>query len=310
MTPVATAGGRRVAVIGASGFVGRNLVPALLARGHEVAALTRAPERYEGPGEAVGADLDAPLSLLPALEGVSVVYVLAHSLGSPRFERREARHAEAVALAAAEVGADHVVFLGGLGSESGELSPHLRSRRRVERVLATGPTPVTSLRAGILIGAGSAGWEMLRQTVNRLPLLLSDPRARTRHQPIAVADAVGYLVDALATESVYGRSLEIGGSDVLSYRDMVRRLAVLTKARRLLLEVPWLPHAVAALGAALLTDVDGPTARDLLGSMSHEVVVTNDLAARLLPRHVLGFEAAAKAALSGEQHAAWRAARG
>lgn len=296
--------GRRVAVIGASGFVGRNLVPALLARGHAVSALTRAPGRYRGPGEAVAADLDSPLTLLPALQGVSVIYVLAHSLGSPRFEQREARHADAVALAAASVGAEQVVFLGGLGSENGGLSPHLRSRRRVERVLASGPTPVTSLRAGILIGSGSAGWEMLRQTVKRLPLLLSDPRARTRHQPIAVADAVGYLVDALATEPVYGRSLEIGGSDVLSYRDMVRRLAALTKVRRLLVEVPWLPHPVAALGAALLTDVDGPTAWGLLGSMAHEVVVTNDLAAQLLPRHVLGFEAAAKVALADETDAA------
>src|SRR3954471_5709399 len=199
--PLVAAGGRargrrrrHIAVLGATGFVGRRLVPQLEAAGHDVIALTRRPNEYTGLGTARFADLDDPASIRTALADVRGAYHLVHALGSVRFDERERRHAAALRDAAADNGLDQLIFLGGLGREDPRLSPHLRSRRDVERVLREGPTSVTVLRAGILIGAGSAGWELLRQTVELLPVVVSDPRSRTKHQPIAADDAVGYLV--------------------------------------------------------------------------------------------------------------------
>ncbi len=284
-------------MVGATGFVGSRLVPALVARGHDVLALTRSPGRYEGVGTAVFADLDDPGSLAPAIAGCEAAYLLSHALGTVNFEEREAAQAEALKAAVEDAGLQQLVFLSGLGRDGDRLSPHLRSRRAVEAVLRQGEVPVTVLRAGILIGAGSAGWEMLRQTMDALPVMVTDLRARTRHQAIAVEDALGYLADVLGDEDCFGQTLEIGGADVLTYVEMVRRVADLT-ASRPPLELPWVPHLVSAVGVHLLTDVDGPLAQDLLNSMGNEAVVTDDSAQRLLPRTVLGFDEAASRALA------------
>ncbi len=287
----------RIAVLGATGFVGRRLVPALQAAGHDVVALTRRPDAYAGPASARYADLDDPAAVREALSDVHAAYHLVHALGSDRFDERERRHAETLRDAAAEKGLQQLIFLGGLGREGTRLSPHLRSRREVERVLRQGPTPVTVLRAGILIGAGSAGWELLRQTVELLPVVVSDPRSRTKHQPIAADDAVGYLVDVLGHADCSGRTFDIGGPDVLRYRDMIARLARLTHRWRPHVEVLWMPGVLTGLGAGLLTDVDRRVARDLLGSMPHETVTTERAITRVLPRELLGFEDAARRAL-------------
>lgn len=287
-----------VAVIGASGFVGGRLVPELMRRGHDVAALTRHPAKYGGPAAARYADLDDRESLVEALSGARAVYLLAHSLGTSSFAEREARQAEALRDAAAEAGLDLIVFLGGLGKDGDDLSPHLRSRRHVEEILRGGSVQVTAVRSGIILGAGSAAWEMLRQLVEVLPITVSDPRAGTLTQPIAVGDAIAYLADVLDHDSCWGLTLEIGGAEVLAYRDMPERFAALTRRTRLRIRVPWLPDSVAAAGVELLTDVDGSTAQDLLGSMSTEAVVTDPRVLDLLPRTVLGFDDAARSALA------------
>jgi uncharacterized protein YbjT (DUF2867 family) len=285
-------------VFGATGFVGQRLTAALDAQGHQVVALTRRPRDYTGVGKPRYADLDDPRSVLAALEGVDAAYHLVHALGSDGFEERERLHAAALAEAAARHELEQIVFLSGLGRDRGRLSPHLRSRHAVEHTVAQGPTPVTVLRAGILIGAGSAGWEILRQTVELLPIAVSDPRSRTKHQPIAADDAVGYLADALGHGGCRGETFDIGGSEVLRYRDMISRLAKLTGRWRPHVEIPWLPTSLTSLGAGLLTDVDGRTARDLLGSMPHETVMSNRRIDDVLPRDVLGFDDAARIALA------------
>jgi uncharacterized protein YbjT (DUF2867 family) len=290
--------GGRIAVFGASGFVGRRLIPQLQAAGHEVVALTRQPDRYGGPAEVRYADLDDPRSVARALDGVRAAYHLVHALGSDGYDERERLHAAFLADAAAAAGLNQIVFLSGLGRDGRRLSPHLRSRRDVERTLRQGPTPVTVLRAGILVGAGSAGWEILRQTVALLPVVVSDPRSRTKHQPIAADDAIGYLVDVLDHPACIGGTFEIGGADVLRYRDMVKRLAKLTGRWRPHLEVLWLPTALTGIAAGLLTSVDAGTARDLLGSMPHETVVRDDAIRRVLDREVVGFDEAARRALA------------
>lgn len=288
----------KVAVVGASGFVGGRLVPVLVQRGHTVIALTRRPAEYRGPAEPRFADLDDQDSLVKALHGAQVVYLLAHSLGKDSFAEREAKQAEALRDAAAEAALDLIVFLGGLGKDGDDLSPHLQSRRHVEEILRSGRVPVTVVRSGIILGAGSAAWEMLRQLVEILPVTVSDPRAATLTQPIAVSDAIVYLADVVDHDACRGLTLEIGGADVLAYRDMPDRFAALTSRSRLRLRVPWLPNAVAAAGVEMLTDVDGATAQDLLGSMSTEAVVTDRKIQELFPRTVLGFDDAVRAALA------------
>lgn len=298
----------KVTVIGASGFVGGRLVPVLVERGHDVSALTRRPDEYRGPAEPRFADLDDLDSLLQALSGAQVVYLLAHSLGTDSFADREARQAGSLRDAAAEAGLDLIVFLGGLGRDGDDLSPHLQSRRRVEEILRSGSVQVTVVRSGIILGAGSAAWELLRQLVEVLPVTISDPRAGTLTQPIAVRDAVAYLADVIDHDSCRGLTLEIGGADVLAYHQMPERVAALTNRTRLRIRVPWLPNAVAAAGVELLTDVDGSTAQDLLGSMSTEAVVTDPKVHELLPRTVLGFDDAVRAAIAEGRPRSRRAA--
>ncbi len=287
----------KVAVVGATGFIGSLLVPALIERGHSVRALTRTRDTYRGAGTPVHADLDDPASLPAALAGVDAAYLFAHALESERFSIREAEQARAFAEAAEGAGVGQLVCLGGLGGLDAALSPHLGSRRAVERILGRSRVPVTALRSGIVMGPGSTGWEMLRQLVTLLPVMVTDRRGRTLHQPIAADDAVGYLADVLGREDCLGRTLEIGGSDVLSYAEMAQRVSRLT-GRFPPVQVPWIPTIVAAMGVQLFTDVDGATAHALLSSMGVEAVVTDDLVRRLLPRQVLGFDEAAARALA------------
>lgn len=289
---------QKVAVFGASGFVGRRLIPRLEESGHDVVALTRRPDDYEGFGTPRYADLDDPASVASALSDVRAAYHLVHALGTAGFDTRERRHAATLATAAEANQLEQILFLSGLGRDDHRLSTHLRSRHAVERTLQDGATPVTVLRAGILIGAGSAGWEILRQTTELLPLVVTDPRARTRHQPIAADDAVGYLVDALDHPGCRNEVFDIGGADVLRYRDMVRRLAKLTRRFRPRLEVLWLPGVLSGAAIGLITDVDSRTARDLLGSIGNETIMTDQRIHDVLPRTVLGFDDAARLALA------------
>ncbi|HEX4728664.1 MAG TPA: NAD(P)H-binding protein, partial [Jatrophihabitans sp.] len=194
-----------VLVTGASGFIGSRLCQALVEAGHRVRAMTRRPADYTGAGEPVGADVHDPASLEPALSGAGTAYYLVHSLASPDFERLDAQAAQAFAAAAAQAGVRRIIYLGGLGADDGELSPHLRSRRTVESLLGSTGVPVTALRAAVVIGHGGISWEITRQLVDHLPAMLVPSWVNTRSQPIALADVIGYLVGVLddpATDSV------------------------------------------------------------------------------------------------------------
>ena len=158
-----------VLVTGASGFVGSHLAQALVDDGHDVRAMTRHPDDYNGPGKPVGADVDDASSLRPALEGVDVAYYLVHSLDSEDFERKDAEAASAFGSAAADAGVRQIVYLGGLGADGDDLSAHLRSRRQVEKLLPEAGVPVTVLRAAVVIGHGGISWEITRQLVDHLP---------------------------------------------------------------------------------------------------------------------------------------------
>jgi uncharacterized protein YbjT (DUF2867 family) len=295
----------KVLVAGASGFVGRRLVPALVEAGHEVRAMTRHPDTYKGPGQAVKGDVHDADSLDAALAGCDAAYYLVHSLDSPDFEQGDAEAAKTFATAAAGAGLQRIVYLGGLGDDSDDLSAHLRSRRQVEKLLGTGGVPVTTLRAGIIVGCGGISWEMTRQLVEHLPAMITPRWVRTRTQPIAVADVIRYLVGVLDKPEAAGKTYDIGGPEVLEYVEMLRRVAVIEGRRRLVVPVPLLSPSLSSRWLALVTDVDTQTGRSLIDSMSNEVVVRDDSIRDVVPFEPMDYDAAVLAAL-GERAAAAR----
>ncbi|GAB2918449.1 NAD(P)H-binding protein [Rhodococcus aerolatus] len=292
---------------GASGFVGSRLCRALEEAGHEVAAMTRHPDTYDGAGTAVFGDVDDPGSLAAAVDGCEAAYYLVHSLDSADFEKQDAAAAKAFAEAAAQAGLTQVIYLGGLGDDDDDLSAHLRSRREVERLLGTTGVPVTALRAGIVVGHGGISWEMTRQLVAHLPAMITPRWVHTKTQPIGVADVVRYLVGVLGLEEAKGRSFDVGGPDVLEYLEMMRRVGVIQGRRMLIIPVPVLSPSLSSHWLSLVTDVDTQTGRSLIDSMSNEVVVKDDSIRRLVPFEPMDYDQQVLAAL-GERAAALRAA--
>jgi uncharacterized protein YbjT (DUF2867 family) len=290
----------RILVTGATGFVGRHLVPVLLEAGHEVRAMTRRPDAYAGPAQPVAGDVDDPGSLAAAMEGCDVVHYLVHGLARSDVATHDAQVAHDLGLAAAALGVRQVVYLGGLGDDGDDLSEHLASRRAVEAALGETGVPVTVLRAAIVIGAGSLSWEILRQTVEQLAVVPTGSWREVRCQPIAVADAVAYLAGVTGHPEALGEVFDVGGPDVLTYGELLLRTAAVLGLDRRLVGVPLLPHQLAALGIRLLTDVDAAVAASLVASLGNEMVVRDDRIAALLPRELLGFDAAVRAALPAE----------
>src|SRR5215203_5313869 len=280
----------RILVTGASGFVGSRLATALDGEGHEVRAMTRRPERYEGAGSPVAGDVGQEGSLREALEGCEAAYYLVHSLDDPDFERKDADAARAFARAAAAVGVERIIYLGGLGQDGDQLSRHLRSRREVEQLLPGGGVPVTVLRAGIVVGHGGVSWEMTRQLVAHLPAMIPPRWVHTRTQPIAVADVVRYLVGVLEAPEAEGRAFDVGGPEVLEYLEMLTRVAEIQGRRLLIVPVPLLTPQLSSRWLALVTDVDVQTGRSLIDSMTNEVVVHDDSIRSLVPFEPLAYD--------------------
>jgi uncharacterized protein YbjT (DUF2867 family) len=293
-----------VLVTGATGFVGSQLVPALLEEGHEVRAMTRRPDDYEGAGEAVAGDVADPRSLEKALDGVDAAYYLVHSLDAKDFERKDADAARAFGEAAAQAGVRQIVYLGGLGEDGSSLSPHLRSRRQVEGLLAEAGVPVTVLRAAIVVGHGGISWEITRQLVKNLPAMVAPQWVGTKTQPIALRDVVRYLVGVLDHPDALGRVFEIGGQEVLTYRDMLRRASKIQNGRDVpVVVVPVLTPQLSSAWLSLVTDVDARTGRTLIESMDTEVVVTDHSIREVVPFEPMGYDDMVREALANRLRA-------
>jgi uncharacterized protein YbjT (DUF2867 family) len=293
----------KVLVAGASGFVGRRLCPALATAGHDVVAMTRNPAAYTGAGRPAHGDVHDPATLGGALAGCEAAYYLVHSLSDVDFEGKDAAAALAFGRAAARSGLRRIVYLGGLGDDTDDLSAHLRSRRTVEKLLGSAGVPVTVVRAGIIIGHGSISWELTRQLVEHLPAMITPRWVTTRTQPIAADDIVRYLLGVLALPQAEGRVFEAGGPEVLQYATMLRRVAAIEGRPLPILPVPLLTPRLSSLWLSLVTDVDTATGRALVDSMTNEVIVRDPSLRALIPFDPMPYDDAVRTALSERRQA-------
>jgi uncharacterized protein YbjT (DUF2867 family) len=305
-----TGPGPRCLVTGATGYIGGRLVPELLAAGHRVRCLARSPGRlrdhpWAQDVEVVAGDVTDADSVARAMEGVDVAYYLVHALGTGRtFEETDRRAARIFGERARAAGVRRIVYLGGLSPEGvpeEELSPHLRSRSEVGRILLESGVPTTVLRAAVIIGSGSASFEMLRYLTERLPVMVTPSWVHTRIQPVAVRDVLRILVGSAGLPEDVNRAFDIGGPDVLTYRDMmVRYAAVAGLPPRFIVSVPVLTPGLSSHWVGLVTPVPASIARPLTESLRHEVVCHEHDIERYLPApagHPIGFDEAVRLAL-------------
>jgi len=295
-------------VTGATGYIGARLVPRLLDEGHRVRALARNPAKladvpWREQAEVVRGDLGDLDSLIVAFEGMDVVYYLVHSMGTSKdFAAEESRAVRNVVTAARRTGVRRVVYLSGLHPEGSRLSPHLESRKAVGEALIDSGIEAVVLQAGVVIGSGSASFEMIRHLTDRLPVMTTPKWVHNRIQPIAVRDVLHYLVAAATAQVPSSRTWDIGGPDVLEYGDMMRVYAeVAGLHRRYLIVLPFLTPTIASLWVGTVTPIPPGLARPLIESLECDAVMRNcdiDTIIEPPPGGLTGYRRAVAMALS------------
>jgi uncharacterized protein YbjT (DUF2867 family) len=299
---------RRVLVAGATGYVGGRLIARLLGEGHRVRALAREPaglrkRPWVRQVEVVQGDALNPHEVHAAMQGADFAYYLIHSMaGNLDFHERDLAAARIFGGAAKANRLERIIYLGGLGDPNGDLSPHLRSRQDTGRALTEAGVPVTELRAAIIVGAGSASFEMIRHLTERIPIMICPRWVFTRVQPIAIQDVLAYLLASLDRPGEEGEVVEIGGKDVLTYGDMMLGYARVRGLRRILIAVPVLSPRLSSYWVHWMTPIPASIARPLIEGLRSEVIVRDDRARRLFP-HIapMGYGRAVELALSGSE---------
>ena len=298
----------RIALAGATGYIGGRLAPCLLDAGYAVRCLVRSPRKLEGRDwvsgphvEVQSVDLLDLASLTLALTDCSVAFYLVHSMMSTdaAYAEQDLALARTFARAAREAGVARIIYLGGLGEMGPGLSEHLTSRRHVEAALASAGVPVTVLRAAMIIGSGSASFEILRYLVQRLPLMVTPTWVSTRCQPIAIENVLAYLVGVLSVPETTGEVFDIGGREVLCYRDIMRIMAEeLGLPPRWIIPVPVLTPWLSSHWIQLITPLSNRIARPLAEGLKNEVVSRESRITALIPQELLDVRQAIHAALS------------
>ncbi len=287
---------RRILVTGATGYVGGRLVPILLGRGDRVRCMVRDPRMLKNrwsdlPAdpwnlEVVQGDVLAPDTLPQALEGVHTAYYLIHAMtaGERGFEQRDRLGAEAFGTVAAQAGVKRIIYLGGLGTRMAGTSPHLHSRHETGDILRQSGVPVMELRAAMIVGSGSASFEMLRNLTEKLPIMVCPRWIDTRTQPIFIRDALAYLAEAVNVPETAGCIIDIGGPDVLSYRQMMKIYAEVKGIHHFAVAVPLLTPRFSAYWCNWFTPVPASVAFPLIEGLKFETVCENGLAEELMPK--------------------------
>ncbi len=308
-----------VFVTGATGYIGGRLAPRLIQRGYRVRCLARSAEKLRARPwaghehvEIIEGDASNKDRLTDAMRGCIAAYYLIHSMDTagPEYRQRDFNLAEAFGLAARDAGVPRLMYLGGLGETGEGLSEHLSSRREVEVALGRGGVPVTVLRAAMIIGSGSASFEILRYLVERLPIMVTPRWVSTESQPIAIRDVLHFLIAALETPATTGRTLDVGGPNVWSYAKIMAEMAsAMQLPRRLVIPVPVLTPRLSSLWIHLVTPLHASIARPLAEGLRNRVVCRNDEAQRLMPHRCLNIREAMEAALvkmqAGDIETAW-----
>ncbi|HEY6837744.1 MAG TPA: NAD(P)H-binding protein [Geobacteraceae bacterium] len=286
---------------GATGFIGSRLARALVAEGYDVRCLVRSAEATLPPGaEQVVGDLLEPVTLGPAFAGVDTAFYLVHSMAGGRagFERRDRQAAEYFVAAAERGRVRRVIYLGGLGETAEHLSEHLASRREVGDILRRGAFLTTVLRAAVIIGAGSASFEMIRWLVKRLPVMITPRWVSTLCQPIAVGDVIRYLAGCLQDERTAGETYDIGGPEILSYREMMERFARAEGRPLVIMPVPLLSPRLSSYWVGLITPVKPSISMPLIEGVRNTVVCRDNRIRDVLPFPLTPYDEAVRIALA------------
>lgn len=293
-----------ILVTGSTGYIASRLIPRLLEAGYRVRCLARDPRRLHGRSwfrhvEVVQGDVTIPSTLPSALEGVQAAYYLIHNMSQGHgYTSIELESARAFALAAAEAGVEHIIYLGGLADPEQDIAPHMRSRIETGRVLREGRVPVTEFRAGVIAGSGSISFEMIRFMTELFPIVPGPLWMKNKSQPIAMQNVMDYLIAALTNPNGRGGVFEIGGPDITEYRDLMLRYARLRGLKRNIFLVPGIPVWFMAFGVGLMTPVPYPIAYALIGGLSADSIVKHPEALQTFPEvKLIDFDTAAKDAL-------------
>lgn len=293
-----------VLVTGANGFIGRLLTKALISENVLVRCMVRKlPEKSYAAVQTVQADLLQPLTLDAAMTGVDTAYYLVHAMAGGRagFERRDHDAAENFVRAAEKAGVRRVIYLGGLGETGDDLSEHLKSRLEVAEILRSGKFATTFLRAAIIIGAGGASFEMVKSLVERLPVMITPRWVTTLCQPIAVEDVISYLVGCLNDERTTGLTFDIGGPDVITYKEMMERFGRIRGRELYILPVPVLTPRLSSYWVGFITPVSPSVSMPLIEGLKNEVVCRENAIKGIIPLQLTSYDEAVRKALSAEK---------